>query len=336
MSNLVEIRNLKKHFVSSRGFIRRQDTTVRAVDGVSLEIRAGEILGLVGESGSGKSTLAKMVMRLLSPTENSITFAGDDIFALKGTALRGLRKKLGIVYQDPASSLNPRSTIRRSLERPLQINGVPKDVAAAQIRRAMEDVNLRPELLDRYPHQLSGGQQQRVCVARAIALRPTLLVLDEPTSALDVSVQATILNLFLDLQQEYNLTYLFISHELNVVKYISDRIAVMYLGKIVEIGNVDDLYRNALHPYTIGLMLSSPMLSPRLRDRRRIVFSGEPPSLINVPSGCRLHPRCPYATEACRITEPPLVDVSDGHQVACHRAREMNGVMAQMLRERNG
>jgi oligopeptide/dipeptide ABC transporter ATP-binding protein len=295
MDKILEVRNIKKYFSISRGLIRKKTMTVKAVDDVSFDLYRGEVFGLVGESGSGKTTMARLVLRLTQPTDQTILFEGDDIFAAKGKTLEKIRRKMSVVFQDPAASLNPRSTIRDSLQRPLEVHGIDPKEAERRIQEVTGQVSLGTELLDRYPHQLSGGQQQRASIARALVLEPRLLVLDEPTSALDVSVQAQILNLFLDLQQKYDLTYLFITHNLSVVKYICDRIGVMYLGRIMEIADVESLYEKPLHPYTMGLLSSAPVLDPRLRNRRKILLSGEPPSLIDPPPGCLLAPRCPYA-----------------------------------------
>lgn len=323
MSTIVKVDNIKKYFEINKGLFKKRVTHIKAVDDVSFKIRKGETLGLVGESGSGKTTLARMILGLIKPTENTIYLNNEDIFKASGKEVKEIRKKMGIVFQDPLASLNPRSTIRESLRRPMVVNGISKKDIDEIIKETVKNVNLREELLDRYPHQLSGGQLQRVSVARAVVLRPEFLVLDEPTSALDVSVQAQILNLLLDLQEQYNLSYLFISHDLNVVRFISDRIAVMYLGKLMEIGSVEEIFNNAKHPYTQGLILSSSVLSPRDRDRKKIAFSGEPPSLIDLPKGCRLSPRCPYKKDICLHKTPELREIVPGHFVACHRAEEL-------------
>ena len=304
---VVEINDIKKYF-PLRGGSRKNKRFVKAVDGISLEVYEGETLGLVGESGSGKTTLAKMILGLLPPTDNTVVIDGKDIWADKKVKGRG--KEVSAVFQDPASSLNPRSTIYKTLERPLLINGYSKEEAKARILETAEKVNLREELLDRFPGELSGGQQQRVSIARAISLMPRLLVLDEPTSALDVSVQAQTLNELLRLQKELNMTYIFITHNLSVVRYMSDRICV--------------IYDNCLHPYTLGLMSSVPPLHPKERDRKKYLLSGDMPSLIDVGEGCRFCSRCSFRKDVCENTQPPLKDMGDGHYVACHFAGEID------------
>lgn len=318
---VVEINDIKKYF-PLRGGKRKNKRFVKAVDGISLEVYEGETLGLVGESGSGKTTLAKMILGLLPPTDNTVVIDGKDIWADKKVKGRG--KEVNAVFQDPASSLNPRSTIYKTLERPLLINGYSKEEAKARILETVEKVNLREELLDRFPGELSGGQQQRVSIARAISLMPRLLVLDEPTSALDVSVQAQTLNELLRLQKELNMTYIFITHNLSVVRYMSDRICVMYGGKVMEIGKTEDIYDNCLHPYTLGLMSSVPPLHPKERDRKKYLLSGDMPSLIDVGEGCRFCSRCSFRKDVCENTQPPLKDMGDGHYVACHFAGEID------------
>ena len=323
MDKILQVQNVKKYFTMARGLIKKKVMTVKAVDDVSFDLYRGEVFGLVGESGSGKTTVARLVLRLTEPTENTIFLDDTDIFKAQGKALADVRKKMSVVFQDPAASLNPRTTIGDSLRRPLDVHGISAAEARSRIKEVTAQVSLGDELLSRYPHQLSGGQQQRASIARALVLEPRLLVLDEPTSALDVSVQAQILNLFLDLQNRYDLTYLFITHNLSVVRYVCDRIGVMYLGKIMEIAPVDNLYKRPLHPYTMGLLTSAPVLDPRQRDRRKLMLSGEPPSLINPPTGCRLAPRCPFAEDACHASVPPLEEVEPGHWVACRRVREI-------------
>ncbi len=320
-NKVVEIKDIKKYF-PLRGGGRKNKKYVKAVDGITLDVYEGETLGLVGESGSGKTTLAKMILGLLPPTENTVLIDGNDIWKDKKTKGRG--KEVNAVFQDPASSLNPRSTIYRTLERPLLINGYSKEEAKERILDTVEKVNLRKELLDRFPNELSGGQQQRVSIARAISLMPRILVLDEPTSALDVSVQAQTLNELLRLQKELNMTYIFITHNLSVVRYMSDRICVMYGGKVMEIGKTEDIYEHCMHPYTLGLMSSVPPLHPRERNRKKHLLSGDMPSLIDVGEGCRFCSRCKYSKEICQNTQPPLKEVGEGHIVACHFAGELD------------
>ena len=318
---VVEINDIKKYF-PLRGGNTKNKKFVKAVDGISLEVYEGETLGLVGESGSGKTTLAKMILGLLPPTESTVIIDGKDIWADKN--IRGRGKEVSAVFQDPASSLNPRATIYKTLERPLLINGYSKEEAKERILETVEKVNLRKELLDRFPGELSGGQQQRVSIARAISLMPRLLVLDEPTSALDVSVQAQTLNELLRLQKELNMTYIFITHNLSVVRYMSDRICVMYGGKVMEIGKTEDIYDDCLHPYTLGLMSSVPPLHPRERERKKYLLTGDMPSLIDVGEGCRFCSRCSFRKDICESTQPQLKDMGDGHYVACHFAGEID------------
>lgn len=323
MSNrpVVEIKDIKKYFPLRSGS-RKNKRYVKAVDGITLDVYEGETLGLVGESGSGKTTLAKMILGLLPPTENTVLVDGRDIWADKKS--KGNGKEVNAVFQDPASSLNPRSTIYRSLERPLLINGFSKEEARERILETVEKVNLRQEMLDRFPSELSGGQQQRVSIARAISLNPRLLVLDEPTSALDVSVQAQTLNELLRLQKELNMTYIFITHNLSVVRYMSDRICVMYGGKVMEIGKTADIYEHYQHPYTLGLMSSVPPLHPKQRDRKKYLLTGDMPSLIDVGEGCRFCSRCRFRKDICENVQPPLKETGDGHFVACHFAGEID------------
>ena len=317
---LLKIDHLKKYF-PLKGGLKKSDVFVRAVDDVTLDIYPGETLGLVGESGSGKTTLAKMILGLLAPTEGTITLDGLDIH--DRARKKEIHRAVGAVFQDPASSLNPRSTVYRSLERPLELNGYNKSDARDIIYETAEKVNLGRELLDRFPYELSGGQQQRVSIARAIMLKPRLLVLDEPTSALDVSVQAQTLNELLDLQEKFGLTYLFITHNLSVVRYMSDRICVMYGGKLMEVGDTDQVYDRYLHPYTLSLLSSVPPLHPRQRDRKKYLLTGDMPSLIGDVQGCRFASRCPFARDRCREEEPPFRTLEDGRQIACHFAGEL-------------
>lgn len=323
MTPLLALEAVSKYFPLRPKLFHRGNRYIRAVDGVWLTVAQGEAFGLVGESGSGKTTLARLIPRLTRATAGKVVYAGRDMARVGGRELTRLRREMGIVFQDPASSLNPRATVRQSILRPLELEGVRGSAARERLDATVALVNLGLEVLDRYPHQLSGGQQQRVSIARAIILRPRLLILDEPTSALDVSVQAQILNLLQDLQGEIGLTYLFITHNLDVVRYMSDRIGVMYLGKLVEMAPAPLLHARPLHPYTTALLSASPPANPRLRNRRRYSLTGDPPSLIAPPPGCRLHPRCPAAIERCSFEEPLLVQAGQGRQVACHRWEEL-------------
>ncbi|MCI8608679.1 MAG: ABC transporter ATP-binding protein [Firmicutes bacterium] len=315
---MVHMEHLKKYFPLRRD---KKNSYVRAVDDVTLDIFHGETLGLVGESGSGKTTLAKMILGLLPPTQSTIYLNELDVWDKKNK--KALRKSVGAVFQDPASSLNPRASIYRSLERPLLINGYNKEDAKTLIYETAEKINIGRELLNRFPHELSGGQQQRVSIARAIMLKPQLLVLDEPTSALDVSVQAQTLNELLNLQGELKMTYLFITHNLSVVRYMSDRICVMYGGKIMEIGKSADVYFHCTHPYTFGLLSSVPPLHPKDRNRKKYLLSGDMPSLTEETSGCRFASRCKYCKDICTLQEPPMKEVGEGHFSACHFAGEL-------------
>ena len=323
MSPLVEVSHLEKHFEIRSGLWRTVSSHVRAVDDVSFAIAAGETLGLVGESGSGKSTVARLLLRLITATGGSVRLEGREVTTARHAEMKALRRKMGIVFQDPAASMNPRAKIKWSLRRPLVTNGFEHARIDDQILAMLAKVNLGPELLNRYPHQLSGGQQQRISVARALLLRPRLLVLDEPTSALDISVQAQVLNILLDLQEAFGLTYLFISHDLNVVRYVSDRVAIMYLGKLMEIGPVEAVLQAPRHPYTQGLAASSPPMSPHQRGRQRVLLAEQPPSLIDLPTGCRLHPRCPFRQTICEETRPELRELAPGHWAACHLAENL-------------
>ena len=315
---LVQIEHLKKYFPLRNS---KKGAAVRAVDDVSLNIYKGETLGLVGESGSGKTTLAKIILGLLPPTENTVYIGGKNMWNKKEQ--KELRKQIGAVFQDPASSLNPRATIYRSLERPLEVHGLSKEEAKKLIYETAERINIGHELLERFPHELSGGQQQRVSIARAIMLQPSLLVLDEPTSALDVSVQAQTLNELLKLQGDYHMTYLFITHNLSVVRYMSDRICVMYGGQIMEIGSTEQVYAHYRHPYTFGLMSSVPPLHPKFRNRKKNLLSGEMPSLVGDGKGCAFASRCKFCKEICKEQRPEMKTVGDDHFAACHFAGEL-------------
>jgi oligopeptide/dipeptide ABC transporter ATP-binding protein len=318
---LLATRDLVKHFPISGGvLLNRSSGLVHAVDGVALEIAEGETLGLVGESGSGKSTVARLVTRLLEPTSGQVIYEGDDITKLSGRGLRRLRNRLQIVFQDPYSSLNPRRTVGSIVAEPLRVQGLAsRSDRRARAREMLRVVGLNPEHYNRYPHEFSGGQRQRVGIARALVTTPELLVADEPVSALDVSIQAQILNLLKDLQSEFGLTLLFIAHDLSVVRHLSDRVAVMYLGKIVELSPARELDSRPIHPYTEALLSAVPVVDSRAREqRRRIVLRGDPPSPVSPPPACRFHTRCRYATEICWTVEPPLVDHGNGHLAACH------------------
>lgn len=315
---LVQIEHLKKYFPLRNS---KKGAAVRAVDDVSLNIYKGETLGLVGESGSGKTTLAKIILGLLPPTESTVYIGGKDMWNKKEQ--KELRKQIGAVFQDPASSLNPRTSIYRSLERPLEVHGLSKEEAKKLIYEIAERINIGHELLERFPHELSGGQQQRVSIARAIMLQPSLLVLDEPTSALDVSVQAQTLNELLKLQGDYHMTYLFITHNLSVVRYMSDRICVMYGGQIMEIGSTEQVYAHYRHPYTFGLMSSVPPLHPKFRNRKKNLLSGEMPSLVGDGKGCAFASRCKFCKEICKEQRPEMKTVGDDHFAACHFAGEL-------------
>jgi oligopeptide/dipeptide ABC transporter ATP-binding protein len=318
---LIQLTGVKKYFPITRGIIfQKKVGAVHAVDGVDLEIYPGETLGLVGETGCGKSTLARVAMRLHDTTAGRILLEGRDITHLKGEELRALRRDMQMVFQDPYASLNPRKTVGTIVGGPLRLHKtVPKDKVRGSVQELMELVGLNPEHYNRYPHEFSGGQRQRIGVARAIALKPKLIVCDEPVSALDVSIQAQILNLLTDLQNELNLTYLFIAHDLSVVKHIADRVAVMYLGKIAEAATGDKLYTQPKHPYTGALLSAVPIADPRLaKTKRRIILEGDVPSPISPPTGCRFHPRCYKAQERCSVDEPELRELEPEHIAACH------------------
>ena len=319
---LLEAKNLKMHFPIKAGVLQRTVGHVKAVDGVDLSVRRGETLGLVGESGCGKSTLARLVLRLLEPTEGEVIFDGEDILGYDRKRMLGVRRNMQIVFQDPYASLNPRMTVGNIVSEPLKTHGVGGSTGGERKRRVqelLEVVGLNPERCNRYPHEFSGGQRQRIGVARAIALNPRLIICDEPVSALDVSIQAQVINLLEDLQTEFDLTYIFIAHDLSVVKHISDRVAVMYLGKIVEIANRDQLYNEPHHPYTTSLLSAIPVPDPeKERERRRIVLAGDVPSPANPPQGCSFHTRCPRAQDYCIENEPDLMPQEEiTHRAAC-------------------
>jgi len=316
---LLQVRALKKHFRLPGGWLTGNIRYVYAVDGVDLDIAQGEVFGLVGESGCGKTTLGRLVLRLLKPTGGQIFFAGRELTALKGEALRLLRREMQIVFQTPISSLSPRLKIEDIIAEPIRTHQrMTRDALRTRVVELLEQVGLGSQHLSRYPHEISGGQAQRVAIARALALNPRMIVLDEPTSALDVSVQAQIVNLLEDLRQAHGLTYLFISHDLNLVHHISDRIGVMYLGKLVEVGESDGIFYNPRHPYTQALLGAIPL--PQVDDQELVVLQGTVPSPVNPPSGCRFHTRCPLAQDICRREAPPLREIHPGHWVACHFA----------------
>jgi oligopeptide transport system ATP-binding protein len=317
---LVEVDGLKKYFPVRTGLLAREIAPVRAVDDVTFAVREGETLGVVGESGCGKSTLGRTIVRLLEPTAGDVLFEGRSIGKLKHRELRPLRREMQIVFQDPYSSLNPRKRIGSILAAPLKIHrmGDAKD-RRRHVQQLLEVVGLAPEHYNRYPHEFSSGQRQRIGVARALALRPKLIVADEPVSALDVSIQSQMLNLLGDLQDDFQLTYIFIAHDLAVVRHVSDQIVVMYLGKVVELSPAEELYKRPIMPYTEALLSAVPVADPDLSEQRdRIVLQGDVPSAIDPPSGCRFHPRCRYRTEICTRVEPPLVDYGNDHLAACH------------------
>lgn len=321
MNNVIlEVKDLKMHFpikIKTKGFISEKKY-VKAVDGVSFSIHEGETLGLVGESGCGKSTTGKMIVKLLDPTEGSIFFRGKDVFKTQGEESKLLRKEVQIIFQDPYSSLDPRFTVGRTISEPLLVHKIGDDKTRKERAiKLMNDVGLMGEYYDRYPHEFSGGQRQRIGVARALALNPSLIVCDEPVSALDVSIQAQILNLMQELQTKYHLTYLFISHNLSVVKHICDRIAVMYLGKIVEIANKKDLFDDPKHPYTQALLSAIPIPDPEMIVEQEML-EGDVPSPVDPPSGCRFHTRCKHVMDICKKEEPRELKLGEGHNVACH------------------
>ncbi len=318
---LLEVRNLVMHFPLTQGIIfQRKVGAVQAVDGVSFTVRRGETLGLVGESGCGKSTTGRAILQLYKPTAGEVVFNGTDLTRLNPNDMRRQRKYLQMIFQDPYASLNPRMTVGSIIAEPMQIHNLaPKGERLGKVQELLETVGLNPYFANRYPHEFSGGQRQRIGIARALAASPQFIVADEPVSALDVSIQAQIINLLEELQEQFHLTYLFIAHDLSVVRHISDRVAVMYLGKIVELADRDTLYAEPLHPYTKALLSAVPIPDPRVEKKReRIILSGDVPSPINPPSGCHFHTRCPYVMDVCRRIEPKFAAAGAGHFVACH------------------
>ncbi|WP_315794375.1 dipeptide ABC transporter ATP-binding protein [Paenibacillus sp. BIC5C1] len=318
MSAILEVRNLKKHYPIRKGLFSKQVGAVKAVDGVTLSVERGETLAVVGESGCGKSTTGRAILRLIEPTDGEVFFEGKDVRKLPPEELRRFRTDMQMVFQDPYASLDPRWTVQRTLEEPLLTHhNLKKNELKSRIEELMEVVGLSSYQAHRFPHEFSGGQRQRIGIARALALNPKFIVCDEPVSALDVSIQAQVLNLMQDLQEQFGLTYMFISHDLSVVKFISDRVAVMYLGKVVELAPTSELFTEALHPYTKALMSAVPVPDPNVQ-KERIVLSGDVPNPENPPSGCTFHTRCPYVKDECRSVIPELREISPGRQVACH------------------
>ncbi len=315
---LLSAQNIVKHFPIHGGLLSRQVAAVKAVQNISFELKKGETLGLVGESGCGKSTLGRCLIKLIEPSSGKIFFKGQDITNASGEKLRELRKHMQIIFQDPYASLNPRMTIGSILEEPLIIHNLYKTEAErlARVRELIDLVGLRPEHLSRYPHEFSGGQRQRVGIARALAVNPELIICDEPVSALDVSIQAQVINLLMELQQKLGLTYVFIAHDLKVVEHVSTKVAVMYLGEIVEYANAEELYTNPKHPYTKALLSAIPVPDPKPREQR-IILTGDVPSPISPPSGCYFHPRCPIATDECKSNKPELKNVGENHFASC-------------------
>ncbi|MBM7846175.1 ABC transporter ATP-binding protein [Herpetosiphon giganteus] len=332
--NLLDINGLKMHFpVKSNGLLRRTVGAVKAVDGLSFSVKRGETLGLVGESGCGKSTTGRAILQLHRPTAGTVNFDGKELTKLHGESMRQMRRKVQIIFQDPYASLNPRMTVGDIVGEPIRVHNLRtgKEVRT-RVEELLRVVGLNPYFINRYPHEFSGGQRQRIGIARALAVEPDFIVCDEPVSALDVSIQAQIINLLQDLQGQFGLTYLFIAHNLSVVKHISDRVAVMYLGKMVELAPSKQLYANPMHPYTQALLSAVPIPDPEIeKQRQRIILQGDVPSPLNPPSGCHFHTRCPIVIEKCKAEDPPFQDYGGGHFVACWRATESQAQMEKKL-----
>ncbi|KPL90395.1 ABC transporter ATP-binding protein [Herpetosiphon geysericola] len=332
--NLLDINGLKMHFpVKSNGLLRRTVGAVKAVDGLSFSVKRGETLGLVGESGCGKSTTGRAILQLHRPTAGTVNFDGKELTKLNGESLRQMRRKVQIIFQDPYASLNPRMTVGDIVGEPIRVHNLRtgKEVRT-RVEELLRVVGLNPYFINRYPHEFSGGQRQRIGIARALAVEPDFIVCDEPVSALDVSIQAQIINLLQDLQGQFGLTYLFIAHNLSVVKHISDRVAVMYLGKMVELAPSKQLYANPMHPYTQALLSAVPIPDPEVeKQRQRIILQGDVPSPLNPPSGCHFHTRCPIVIDKCKAEDPPFQDYGGGHFVACWRATESQAQMEKKL-----
>lgn len=320
-SRILQVNHLKKYFPTRGGVFSRISGWVKAVDDVSFDVKAGETFGLVGESGCGKTTVGRTILRLMEPTAGEAIFEGQNLFEMDPKTLRATRRRIQIIFQDPYSSLNPRMTVGSTVGEPLKVHGLAKGKELEdRVSQLLIRVGLRPEHQSRYPHEFSGGQRQRIGIARALALNPHFIVCDEAVSALDVSIQAQILNLLKDLQEEFHLSYLFISHDLNVVEYLANRIAVMYLGKLAEVAPTEDVFADAKHPYTQALLSANPIPDPSTQ-RERILLAGDVPSPLNPPSGCRFHTRCPHVMDICKTTEPPLIQIGKpeaGHRVWCH------------------
>ena len=328
---LLEVHDLKMHFPISAGVLfRRHVGAVKAVDGINLSIKRGETLGLVGESGCGKSTAGRAILQLYKPTAGRVVFEGKELTQLSSGQMRAVRRDMQMIFQDPYASLNPRMTVGDIIGEPIEVHRLRKGKKARneRVQELLQLVGLNPYFINRYPHEFSGGQRQRIGIARALAVEPDFVVCDEPVSALDVSIQAQVINLLEDLQAQLGLTYLFIAHGLSVIKHISDRVAVMYLGRIVELADAEALYRQPLHPYTQALLSAVPIPDPLIeKKRQRIILEGDVPSPINPPPGCRFHTRCPIAIDKCRVEDPPFVDYGGGHFAACWRAREVDDLL---------